>query len=101
MLEILGVLRLFLAVSLTIVRVATGVESFLAFARHDTGQLHLLMLQDVHEDHASHVGVVGSLVIVGEKSLSLVVAAVVLGVETPTQVVFELVVIRALLVDLT
>ncbi len=100
MLEILRVLRLLWAVRLTIVHEATDVESFLAFARHDAGQLHLLMLQDVHEDHASHVGVVGSLVVVREEGLSLVVAALVLGVEAPAQVAFELVVIGALLVHL-
>lgn len=52
-------------------------------ARHDSRQLDLLVLDDVHESDSSHVSIVGSLVVVGEKSLALVVAARVFGVEAP------------------
>ena len=46
------------------------------------------------------MGIIGSLMVVGEESLSLVVAALVLSVETPPQIVLELVVTCTLLVNL-
>jgi hypothetical protein len=46
------------------------------------------------------MGIIGSLMVVGEESLSLVVAALVLSVETPAQIVLELVVTCTLLVNL-
>lgn len=58
------------------------------------------MFQDVHENDTSHMGIIGSLMVVGEESLSLVVAALVLSVETPAQIVLELVVTCTLLVNL-
>lgn len=58
------------------------------------------MFQDVHENDTSHMGIIGSLMVVGEESLSLVVAALVLSVETPPQIVLELVVTCTLLVNL-
>ena len=58
------------------------------------------MFQDVHEDDTSHVGVIGSLVIVREQGLSIIVAALVLCVKAPAQVVLKLVVIYTLFVDL-
>ena len=54
----------------------------------------------MHEDDASHVGIVCSLVIVREQSLPLVIAALVLSVKAPPQIAFELVVICAFLVHL-
>jgi len=58
------------------------------------------VFQDVHENDTSHMGIIGSLMVVGEESLSLVVAALVLSVETPAQIVLELVVTCTLLVNL-
>lgn len=58
------------------------------------------MFQDVHENDTSHMGIIGSLMVVGEESLSLVVAALVLSVETPAQIVLELVVTCTLLINL-
>ena len=58
------------------------------------------MLYDVRIDNASHVCVVGRLVIVREESLASVVAAVVLDVIFALQVALELVIFSDLLVHL-
>lgn len=74
--------------------------SFLTLAGRDPGELNLLVLEDVSEGDSCHVGIVGSLVVVREQGLTIVVTALVLSVVAAFEIVFEFVVIDTLLVDL-
>ena len=74
---------------------------FLALARHNSSQFNFLVLQNVHEHDSRHVGVIGCLVIVRKQGLTLVVAALILGVEAPAQISLEFVIICTLFVHLT
>ena len=71
-----------------------------ALARLKTSMLNLLMLQDMHEYDASHVSVVGGLVIVRQGTLTLVLRTLVLDVKFAAQVTLKLVILRALVVHL-
>jgi hypothetical protein len=62
------------------------------------GIFDFLMFEHMHEGYASHMGIVGGLVIVRKKSLSVVVAASVREVKLAAQVVFEFLVSCDLLV---
>ena len=77
-----------------------GLGGFFALPAHHAVLFDLLVLEQVHVDHASHVCVVGSLVIVRQQSSTIVVCASILRVESPLQVTFEFVVVGHLFVDL-
>ena len=98
-----GLLRLILSLLMllgVLLMMAPLVSSFLALARHDPGQLNLLVLQDVRKHNASHVSVVGSLMVVRKKGLARIVTTLVLGVVLATQIALKFIVLSALLVHL-
>ena len=75
--------------------------SLLALASQDSRQFNLFVLENMHEDHSSHVSIVSSLVIVRQQSRSLIVATSTLSVILASQIALEFVVIRAFLIHLT
>lgn len=78
-----------------------GLGRFFALPAHHAVLFNLLVLEQVHVDHACHVRIVSSLVIVRKQSSTIVVCASILRVESPLQVTFEFVVVGHLFVDLS
>ena len=99
-LKIFWVLRIFVH-SRCLAALLSLVDPLLSFPRVYSCLFNLLVLEYVGESYASHVGVVGCLVVVRQHGLSLVVCALVFSVEAPAQVTLELVVVDALVVHLT